>query len=106
MFSKWVLWWKHIVSLQGDSGGPLNYNGVTIGITSFGASAGCEAGYPDAFTRVSAYLDWIQTQTGVTPWMATQRQSSWITIQTLTSLSEFDDKKSNENNNKTIIFIF
>ncbi|KAK3875356.1 hypothetical protein Pcinc_019766 [Petrolisthes cinctipes] len=52
---------------NGDSGGPLNYNGVTLGITSFGAAAGCEAGYPDAFTRVTAYLDWIQAQTGVTP---------------------------------------
>ncbi|KAK3875359.1 hypothetical protein Pcinc_019769 [Petrolisthes cinctipes] len=52
---------------NGDSGGPLNYNGVTLGITSFGSSAGCEAGYPDAFTRVTAYLDWIQAQTGVTP---------------------------------------
>nr|AAL67441.1 collagenolytic serine protease [Paralithodes camtschaticus] len=52
---------------NGDSGGPLNYGGTTVGITSFGASAGCEAGYPDAFTRVSAYLDWIQANTGVTP---------------------------------------
>merc|ERR1711915_658755 len=52
---------------NGDSGGPLNYNGMTLGITSFGASAGCEAGYPDAFTRVTAYLDWIESHTGVTP---------------------------------------
>jgi len=52
---------------NGDSGGPLNFNGYTVGITSFGSSAGCEAGYPDAFTRVSAFLDWIETQTGITP---------------------------------------
>nr|P00771.2 RecName: Full=Brachyurin; AltName: Full=Collagenolytic protease [Leptuca pugilator]1AZZ_A Chain A, COLLAGENASE [Leptuca pugilator]1AZZ_B Chain B, COLLAGENASE [Leptuca pugilator] len=52
---------------NGDSGGPLNYNGLTYGITSFGAAAGCEAGYPDAFTRVTYFLDWIQTQTGITP---------------------------------------
>ncbi|XP_063610868.1 chymotrypsin BI-like [Penaeus indicus] len=32
----------------GDSGDPLNLNGMTYGITSFGASAGCEKGYPDA----------------------------------------------------------
>jgi len=52
---------------NGDSGGPLNYNGVTLGITSFGASAGCEAGYPDAFTKVTAFLDWIEANTGITP---------------------------------------
>ncbi|MGD7478535.1 S1 family serine peptidase, partial [Ralstonia pseudosolanacearum] len=52
---------------NGDSGGPLNFGGLTYGITSFGASAGCEAGFPDAFTRVTSYLDWIQTHTGVTP---------------------------------------
>ncbi|XP_071516903.1 chymotrypsin BII-like [Panulirus ornatus] len=52
---------------NGDSGGPLNLNGRTYGITSFGSSAGCEAGYPDAFTRVHHYLDWIESKTGVTP---------------------------------------
>jgi len=52
---------------NGDSGGPLNYNGATYGITSFGSSAGCEKGYPDAFTRVNYYLDWIESKTGVTP---------------------------------------
>jgi len=52
---------------NGDSGGPLNYNGVTYGITSFGSSAGCEKGYPDAFTRVYHFLDWIEEKTGVTP---------------------------------------
>merc|ERR1712212_406691 len=52
---------------NGDSGGPLNYNGATYGITSFGSSAGCEKGYPDAFTRVYHYLDWIEEKTGVKP---------------------------------------
>nr|XP_027224890.1 chymotrypsin BI-like [Penaeus vannamei] len=52
---------------NGDSGGPLNLNGVTYGITSFGSSAGCEVGYPDAFTRVHYYLDWIEQKTGVSP---------------------------------------
>nr|XP_027212617.1 chymotrypsin BI-like [Penaeus vannamei] len=54
-------------SCTGDSGGPLNLNGMTYGITSFGSSAGCEKGYPAAFTRVYYYLDWIQQKTGVTP---------------------------------------
>ena len=38
---------KTIISetaLQGDSGGPLIYNGVQVGLTSFGAAIGCEAG--------------------------------------------------------------
>jgi len=51
---------------NGDSGGPLNHAGKTYGITSFGSSAGCEKGYPDAFTRVTHYLDWIQAKTGIT----------------------------------------
>ncbi|KAB7496861.1 Chymotrypsin-like serine proteinase, partial [Armadillidium nasatum] len=55
---------------QGDSGGPLNYNTAggwqTRGITSFGASAGCESGAPDAFTQVTHFLDWIESKTGVT----------------------------------------
>lgn len=52
---------------NGDSGGPLNLDGLTYGITSFGSSLGCEVGFPDAFTRVNYYLDWIETNTGVTP---------------------------------------
>ncbi|KAL7643263.1 UNVERIFIED_CONTAM: hypothetical protein RMT77_006554 [Armadillidium vulgare] len=55
---------------NGDSGGPLNYNTVggwqTRGITSFGSSAGCESGAPDAFTQVTHFLDWIEAKTGVT----------------------------------------
>merc|ERR1712066_104787 len=52
---------------NGDSGGPLNMKyEVTkagqkwkqVGIVSFGASAGCEVGYPAGFSRVEYYLDW------------------------------------------------
>jgi len=51
---------------NGDSGGPLTCaEGHLVGITSFGAAAGCEAGYPDAFTRVSHFRDWITEKTGV-----------------------------------------
>ncbi|KAK2726679.1 brachyurin-like [Artemia franciscana] len=55
---------------NGDSGGPLNYDsgeGVwkSLGITSFGSSFGCEAGFPDAFTRVTSYLGWISEKTGI-----------------------------------------
>jgi len=50
---------------SGDSGGPLIYNGIQVGLTSFGAAVGCEAGYPDAFTRISNFRDWIFTHTGI-----------------------------------------
>ena len=43
---------------QGDSGGPLLAANRVIGITSFMLK--CANGYPDGFTRVSAYLDWIK----------------------------------------------
>merc|ERR550539_2108532 len=33
---------------NGDSGGPLTFNGVHVGLTSFGSSRGCESGAPDA----------------------------------------------------------
>ncbi|XP_017071156.1 serine protease 1 [Drosophila eugracilis] len=52
---------------NGDSGGPLVLEAkkVQIGLTSFGAAAGCEKGYPAAFTRLTSYLDWIKTNTGI-----------------------------------------
>merc|ERR1712055_379380 len=61
-------------SCNGDSGGPMNYahpgeheheGTETRGITSFGPSTGCETGYPDAYTRVTSYLDWIESNTGI-----------------------------------------
>jgi secreted trypsin-like serine protease len=55
---------------NGDSGGPLNYKTgdhkwMQVGIVSFGSSAGCERGYPAGFTRVTEYIDWISSQTGI-----------------------------------------
>ena len=49
---------------QGDSGGPLIKQegpdaGEQVGLTSYGAAAGCEVGYPDAFTSVFKFKDWI-----------------------------------------------
>lgn len=50
---------------HGDSGGPLATVGVRklIGIVSWGYP--CARGYPDGFTRVSSYIDWIGNQTGI-----------------------------------------
>ncbi|TRY76171.1 hypothetical protein TCAL_10612 [Tigriopus californicus] len=48
---------------NGDSGGPL-YTGdgssaSLVGIVSFGASIGCDFGFPDCFTSVPSFIDWI-----------------------------------------------
>lgn len=43
---------------RGDSGGPLVYKGKIAGIVSYGKP--CAAGFPDVFTRISKYVDWIQ----------------------------------------------
>lgn len=55
---------------NGDSGGPLNYvrSGLqyqTVGIASFVSSLGCESGLPHGFTRVTGYLGWIESITGI-----------------------------------------
>lgn len=44
---------------NGDSGGPLVYDGILVGIVSWGRP--CAIGYPDVFTRVSSYVSWIQS---------------------------------------------
>lgn len=43
---------------HGDSGGPLAYKGKVAGIVSWGMP--CAIGYPDVFTRVSSFADWIE----------------------------------------------
>jgi len=59
---------------NGDSGGPLNTKSgmkaagqqwTQVGVVSFGASAGCEVGYPAGFSRTEYYLDWISQNTGL-----------------------------------------
>ncbi|EDV51083.1 serine protease 1 [Drosophila erecta] len=56
-----------ISTCNGDSGGPLvlSSNKKLIGVTSFVSSAGCESGAPAGFTRVTSYLDWIKSNSGV-----------------------------------------
>ncbi|GLV42439.1 uncharacterized protein CBL_03176 [Carabus blaptoides fortunei] len=43
---------------RGDSGGPLVYLGQLAGVVSWGQP--CAIGKPDVFTKVSAYIPWIQ----------------------------------------------
>ncbi|XP_034232033.1 brachyurin-like isoform X2 [Thrips palmi] len=54
---------------QGDSGGALvvrqGKTMVQIGITSFVSLEGCTVGMPQGFTRVTAFLDFIEETTGI-----------------------------------------
>ncbi|XP_038114133.1 venom serine protease 34 [Culex quinquefasciatus] len=60
----------HKDTCQGDSGGPLfftdpeNEQFYVVGVVSYGY--GCATHKPAVYTRVSAYLDWIKTQTSDT----------------------------------------
>lgn len=46
-----------------DEGNPLVYNGKQIGVSSWEIS--CARGKPEGFTRISEFLDWIQSESGV-----------------------------------------
>lgn len=46
---------------RGDSGSPLTAGTSLIGLVSF--ASGCGAGFPDVYTRVSEYHDWIMQNT-------------------------------------------
>lgn len=59
-----------IDACSGDSGGPLFAGSTVIGITSFGDSP-CELPAPGYYVRVSAYVPWIQAETGITPGVTT-----------------------------------
>lgn len=47
---------------HGDSGGPLVLESdfrTLVGVTSFGNSTGCHFGVPQAYCRITSYVDWI-----------------------------------------------
>jgi len=48
---------------NGDSGGPMTVGAgrTQVGVVSFGAAAGCQAGFPSGFARVSSFRGWINT---------------------------------------------
>lgn len=55
---------------QGDSGGPLlaimknGYQNIpqVLGLTSYGSA--CAGGIPGVYTRISEYIDWIESSLG------------------------------------------
>ena len=56
--------------LQGDSGGALAVQEsddlwTQVGVVSFGAAAGCTLGFPVGFARVTSFLYWISSVTGL-----------------------------------------
>lgn len=44
----------------GDSGGPLVVDGELVGLVSWGQA--CALGYPDVYTRVSEYREWVREE--------------------------------------------
>ncbi|XP_038209488.1 chymotrypsin-1-like [Zerene cesonia] len=46
---------------QGDSGGPLVRNNKLVGMVSWNVP--CGRGYPDVYTRLSSYANWIKEHT-------------------------------------------
>lgn len=53
---------------RGDSGGPLiSHNSrALVGLTSFGSAMGCHLGFPQGYTSIALYLDWIKEVSGIT----------------------------------------
>ncbi|KAM3958390.1 chymotrypsin-1 [Aphomia sociella] len=55
---------KGVGSCEGDSGGPLTVvwqnTRTLVGIVSFGLGDRCQSGFPSVYTRVTAFLNWIQ----------------------------------------------
>lgn len=50
---------SHPLVLQGDSGGPLIFNNKVYGIVSFSGKRCGDRRYPDIYTKISNYIDWV-----------------------------------------------
>nr|AYV99581.1 venom polypeptide [Dolopus genitalis] len=60
-----------ISNCKGDSGGPLAIDEADgtrtlVGIVSYGRPKGCGTGFPSVYTRVTAFLDWIEKNGEIT----------------------------------------
>lgn len=51
----------------GDSGGPLvaSGSGALVGVTSFASAEGCDLGFPQGYSNIPVYLEWIKQVTGI-----------------------------------------
>ena len=58
-----------VIMFQGDSGGALvvqkDGGFVQIGVVSFGLTGGCASGAPTGFARVTSFVNWIRSNTGL-----------------------------------------
>nr|XP_022909847.1 brachyurin-like [Onthophagus taurus] len=52
-----------IGACAGDAGAPLVFEYMQIGVVSFSVNLGCEAQWPTVYTRLTFYLDWLETHT-------------------------------------------
>lgn len=50
---------------SGDSGGPLAQSGTVVGIVSWGFTPCGTVGAASVYTKVSYFVDWITSYTGV-----------------------------------------
>lgn len=48
---------------NGDSGGPMVYNGMQVGVVSWSVKPCTRPDYPGVYTKVSRYVDWIESTT-------------------------------------------
>lgn len=59
----WVGYIFFYIFEQYDYGGPLIKDNVQIGVMSW-AELPCATGYPDFYTRLTYYIDWIKQALG------------------------------------------
>lgn len=75
MLCAWAIWVRmqvynscSLINLILLLGGPLLVNGVQVGVASFRNGPTCEGvdgKYPNVYTDVSYFIEWIENQTGI-----------------------------------------
>ncbi len=97
-------------SCQGDSGGPLIQGNKLSGIVSFGGSEEQACGapnFPGVYTKVSNYIDWIESHTGTLSSSSSEQSSSSSSSSSDSNLenifTEIDEASSLEELNIIII---
>lgn len=76
-----MIFFCHLDTCQGDSGGPIMFYSqkdqawVLAGITSYGKGCGL-SNHAGVYTRVSPYIQWIRSITGLDGFMTITQSSS------------------------------